>query len=328
MGILASDTFSRANQSGWGTSSGGQVWSSARGAGTYNIMLNEGVNSANGGTFSVARIGTGTTTSTEVLVRVQPADTSSDIGTIARYVDNNNFYYGVFVSGTVAIGKDVSGTFTTLTSTSFSYSTSNFYWLKFNLVGTTLKLKAWQDGTSEPANWTLTTTDSSLSSGGYGLGSDATGSTSFDSLTVTDASLTNLATLAQDTFKVRATFATEARATFKIRAVLATLSRDSFKVRAVLATLAHSTFKIRAVLVSEAHATWKIRAVLATLSRTTFKIDNVLKLLATSAQATFKIKLGAVLTWVTRDNETIWIARDNDATWETRDNETIWKARD
>lgn len=187
MTVLASDTFSRANQSGWGTSSGGQVWSSARGAGTYSIVSNEGVNSANGGTFSVARIGSGTATSTEVLVRLKPADTTSDIGCIARYTDNNDFYYGVLVSGTVAIGKDVAGSFTTLTSTSFSYSTANFYWLRFNLSGSTLKLKVWQDGTSEPGSWTVTTTDSSLSSGGYGLGSDATGSTSFDSLTITDA---------------------------------------------------------------------------------------------------------------------------------------------
>lgn len=188
MAILASDTFTRANQSGWGTSSGGQVWTAPRGAGSYSIVSNEGINSTNGGTFSVARIGSGTATSQEVLVRLKPADMTSNIGTVARYVDNNNFYYGVLVGGVARIGKDVANTFTTLASTSVTYTTANFYWLRFNLVSTTLRLRFWQDGTSEPGTWTVTVTDSALSSGGYGLGSDAAGSTSFDSLTVTDAS--------------------------------------------------------------------------------------------------------------------------------------------
>lgn len=187
MAILASDTFAHPNQANWPTSSGGQTWTAPRGSGTYSISSNEGVNSANGGSFSVARIGSGTATGTEVLVRCQPADTTSDIGTIARFVDANNFYYGVFEAGKALIGKDVSGTFTTINSVAFSYSTSNFYWLRFNLVGTNLKLKIWQDGTGEPGSWTVTTTDASLSSGGYGLGSDAVGSTNFDHLTVTDA---------------------------------------------------------------------------------------------------------------------------------------------
>lgn len=188
MTILASDTFAHPNQANWPTSSGGQTWTAPRGSGTYSISSNEGINTANGGSFSVARIGSGTATSTEVLVRLNPADTTSDIGTIARYVDTNNFYYGVFESGKVVIGKDVSGTFTTLTSASFTYANGTFYWLRFNLVGTTLKLKAWQDGAAEPGSFTISVTDLSLSSGGYGLGSDATGSTQFDSLTVTDAS--------------------------------------------------------------------------------------------------------------------------------------------
>lgn len=189
MVLLANDTFTRANQSGWGTSSGGQTWNtSARGSGTYNITSNEGVNSGNGGTFSVARLGTGTATNTQILVRLNPADTTSNIGTVARFVDSNNFYYGVLVGGVARIGKDVAGSFTTLASTSVSYSSGNFYWLLFNLISTNLKLKFWADGSTEPGAWTVTTTDSSLSSGGYGLGSDASGNTDFDNMIVTDAS--------------------------------------------------------------------------------------------------------------------------------------------
>lgn len=276
MGILASDTFVHPNQSGWPTSSGGQPWSSVRGSGTYNIISDEGVNSANGGAFSIARIGSGIATSTEVLVRCNPADTSSAIGTVARFVNMNNFYYGIFSGGQVQIGKDVSGTFTTLVFETFSYTTSNFYWFRFNLVSTTLKLRVWQDGTTEPTSWTLTTTDSSLSSGGYGLGSDATGNTSFDSLTVTDATLVSLATLAQSTFKVRALLATNTRATWKIRAVLAVLTRSTFSVRAVLASEVHATWKIRAALATVTHSVFKIKSALTNGIHASFKIRSVL----------------------------------------------------
>ncbi len=43
------------------------------------------------------------------------------------------------------------------------------YTLRFRIVGTTLYAKAWQTGSSEPANWMVTATDSSLSSGYCGL---------------------------------------------------------------------------------------------------------------------------------------------------------------
>lgn len=198
MGIVASDTFTHPDQSGWPTSSGGQTWTAPRGSGTYSIVSDEGINSANGGTFSVARLGSGTSANQVSQVRVKPADTTSNIGLIGRYVDTNNFYYGVFSNGNLVIGKDVSGSFTTLKSVAFSYSTSNFYQLKFSLIGTTLSLKAWQDGADEPANFQASIIDSSLSSGGYGLGSDATGSTSFDSLTVTDGAIVLSATCAGD----------------------------------------------------------------------------------------------------------------------------------
>lgn len=250
MTILASDTFIRANQSGFGTSSGGQVWSTPRGSGTYSITGNKGVNSANGANFSIARLGSGTATSVEVLVRLEPADTTSNIGTVARYVDTNNFYYGVLVGGVARIGKDVSGTFTTLASTSVTYTTSNFYWLRFNLVSTTLRLKFWQDGSSEPTSWTVTTTDASLSSGGYGLGSDATGSTSFDTMTVTNAPGTRTitpVTAALKTTNTRTVPDTAALKTTNTRTVNATTALKTTTTRTISATAALKTTQARTV---------------------------------------------------------------------------------
>lgn len=264
MSIIASDTFIRANQSGFGTSSGGQVWSTPRGTGTYSITANEGVNSANGANFSVARIGSGTATSVEVLVRLKPADTTSNIGTIARFVDANNFYYGVLVSGVARIGKNVSGTFTTLASTSVTYTTSNFYWLRFNLVSTTLRLKFWQDGSSEPTAWTVTTTDASLSSGGYGLGSDATGSTSFDTMTVTNAPGTRTitpVTVALKTTTTRTVPDTAALKTTSVRTVGTTAALKTTNTRTVSATSALKTTNTRTMSASAALKTTQVRTV-------------------------------------------------------------------
>lgn len=286
MTILAVDTFIRANQSGFGTSSGGQVWTAPRGSGTYSITSNEGVNSTNGANFSVARLGSGTATSVEVLIRLKPADTTSNIGTVARYVDINNFYYGVLVGGVARIGKDVSGTFTTLASTSVTYTASNFYWLRFNLVSTTLRLKFWQDGSGEPSSWTVTTTDASLSSGGYGLGSDATGNTSFDGMTVTNAPGTRTitpVTSALKTTNTRTVPDTTALKTTNTRTIGVTAATQTTSTRTISATSALKTTNIRTIPVSVALKTTQARtipdtaALKTTNARTITQVSTALK---------------------------------------------------
>ena len=188
MTILSTDTFVRAdNGSSWGTSSGGETYSTGRGTPVVSISSNEGLFHVSDATFAIQRLGSQTPTNQEVLVRVKPGNTTDNIGTIARYSSSSNFYYGVLNGGNLVIGKDVSGSFSTLSSAAFTYTNANFYWLRFNLVGTALKLRAWQDGNTEPGTWNVSTTDSSLTSGGYGLATDSANTSSFDSLTVTDA---------------------------------------------------------------------------------------------------------------------------------------------
>jgi len=190
MTILAFDAFIRANQSGWGTASDGESWANTRGTATVSITSNEGTLRTASSSFTVMQIGTKIAANQEILVRMKPASAvSSNQGIVARFTNSNNFYYGVLFNNTAVIGKDVSNVFTTLTNPAFTFSTSNFYWLRFNLIGTTLRLRVWQDGTAEPTTWTATTTDSALASGGFGLANDhATVDAQFDHLTVTNAS--------------------------------------------------------------------------------------------------------------------------------------------
>lgn len=302
MSILSTDDMIRANQSGLGTASDGEAYT-INGTITTSIASNEAVVSGSP-TFTSVILGMQTTVDINFLVRVKQTSSNFDgVGPAWRSsADGTNCYFVALYSGTILFAKLVSNGFTQLASTNISELEGVFYWVRVSMMGNHLQARAWQDGSSEPNTWNIDTTDSTYTaSGRYGMSfNQFSGSgVQFDHITVTNG-LNSLATLAQDTFKVRAALATEARATFKIRAFMAT----------------------------QAHATWKIRAVLATLTRSTFKIDNVLTSLVTSAQATFKIKLGAVLAWITRDNETSWTARDNKATWTTRDNEIDWRTRD
>jgi hypothetical protein len=172
---IASDTFNRANQSGWDTSSDGETWAIVRNSFTWNIVSNKGAaNSA--ANFTIARLGSQTPTNSDNTARIAPAS-ANNIGMVARFVDSSNFYYAVFDAGNIVIGKDVAGTFSTLISTAFAITFGTSYHLRFNLNGTTLMLKAWQDGSAEPGSFQLSTTDASLASGGFGVGSDDSGAT-------------------------------------------------------------------------------------------------------------------------------------------------------
>lgn len=302
MSILSTDTCIRANQSGLGTASDGETYT-INGTITTSIASNEAVVSGSS-TFTSAILGTQTTADINFLVRVEQSSNNFDgVGPCWRSdASGQNCYFCAIYNGALLFAKLVNNGFTQLASVNVSEVSSVFYWIRATMTGNHCQARAWQDGNTEPSTWNIDTTDSTYTAAGrYGMSfNQFSGSgVKFDHITVTNG-LNSLATLAQNTFKVRAALVTETRATFKIRAFMAT----------------------------QAHATWKIRAVLATLTRSTFKIDNVLTSLVTSAQATFKIKLGAVLAWITRDNETSWTARDNKATWTTRDNEIDWRTRD
>jgi hypothetical protein len=191
---VSADTFMRANQSGWGTSSGGETWTHSNGADTLSIASNEGqLVTANNGVINSMQLGASTGTDMIITARMSLSNTSGNIAIIGRYVDTSHWYNCFFSAGNVSIEKNIGGVFTTLATFSPAQTISNgtFFWIKFSLVGTTLQAKCWVDGNSEPANWSGTVTDASLSSGGWALkGNDLfAGALTFkyDHFTVTSA---------------------------------------------------------------------------------------------------------------------------------------------
>ena len=201
MTTIAQDTFTRANQSGWGTGSDGKVWSEVAGTDPLSISSNQGVVAKNTGTSDRMLYGSGTISgSQEALVRCTIGSVTQDSGILLCSDSTTaNSYIGRFATtaNTLEIGKRVSGSFTQLTTASFTFSAGNAYWLRFRVQGGTLYIRAWLDGNSEPGTWTGSVADATFSSGQYGLTCFlGTTSETFDSFSVTDVTVQLSATMA------------------------------------------------------------------------------------------------------------------------------------
>lgn len=179
------DTFVRANNaSSWNNASNGESWSHPVGTATTAISGNEGTLTGNAAR-QVLLLGSRTGTDVEILVRTSATvDTSESQGPAARSSSDGTNFYCCFLTGTaLSIAKIVSGTSTTLATTSFTPSASTFYWIRLRVQGSALKAKIWQDGTAEPTSWTVSTSDSTFTSAGLvGLRAflTVTGTVSFD----------------------------------------------------------------------------------------------------------------------------------------------------
>jgi len=166
---LAQDTFQRANQTFWGTASDGHTWGgTANKLSVFSIKNNTG-QLANGSTGYNALLGPVATDAEVLFSGSMSSFSNTSIGAILRWTDANN-WYRVYINGTnLIVQKKVNAAFTTLGKVAFAAQGGTLYSLRFRVVGTTLQARAWQTGTTEPTNWMVTVTDSSLSSGSCGL---------------------------------------------------------------------------------------------------------------------------------------------------------------
>jgi YVTN family beta-propeller protein len=169
-GQLGQDTFTRSNQTNWGTASDGQTWTSdASTNAAFSIASNTG-KVTNTGTNSYNAI-LGATASDEQVLFTGSLSTfsSTNIGAVIRWADTNN-WYKAYIDGTnLVLQKKVNGTATTLKNTAFTATTNTNYSLRFQAVGSTLNARVWITGQTEPTTWTATVTDSSLTAGHVGL---------------------------------------------------------------------------------------------------------------------------------------------------------------
>jgi hypothetical protein len=95
------------------------------------------------------------------------------VAIFARYLDNNNLYVGRLAFNTnqtltLVVQRRVAGVQVDLASATVpgTHAVWRFFKIRFQVSGSTLRAKAWQDGTTEPANWQVTGTDTSLTQPG------------------------------------------------------------------------------------------------------------------------------------------------------------------
>ena len=169
------DNFTRANQTGWGTSTNNSglanvTWGT-NGSGSSYVTIHN-----NTGTYGypgvanvpgVVSAGATTYNGGDVLTSF----TVSAIGHVMPYIVQNacsdkSCYYGLRIqtsSNALQIAKRSNGTTSILKSASFTLSANKKYWMRLDVNTSTHTIagKIWAVGTIEPSSWTLSVTDSS-----------------------------------------------------------------------------------------------------------------------------------------------------------------------
>lgn len=116
------------------------------------------------------------------------AVTDCEILTLLRFTANYNHHMRIVARGSganeyfaymqpetdaVGIHKYTPGSASVGTA-SKTIDLDTWYWGRFRLASTTLRFRVWEMGTPEPSAWDVDQTDSSLSSGWVGVGTNAT----------------------------------------------------------------------------------------------------------------------------------------------------------
>jgi len=188
--IASTDTFTRADQSGWGTASDGETWAVALGSAThFSIASNEG--KITGATsIQTAYLGTQTSADQELLVRFSVSAVTDTAMLLLRGTASNTQYRIRQKNGSLDVLRAVAGATTTLASIPFTLAANIYYWLRARVQGSTISANIWADSGSELASaWMLSVVDNAPISGAgqFGLGATLTASTDtvkFDSMTL------------------------------------------------------------------------------------------------------------------------------------------------
>lgn len=205
MAIYGQDTFSRANTANgtWGTATGGQTWAHPVGSATnFAVTSNEGVINSTPDSWDRMILGTNNISGTlDVLVRIINPDQLSCFGVVLRSdsTAQHNYLvvYDAFQSPPgLMLYYDNNNSYANIGSPSaFSVTNGQAYWIRGQITsGGVLRGKIWQDGTSEPVSWKVSQTDTTRTSGGFGVICNANTPVKFDHFTASDGSATTTLT--------------------------------------------------------------------------------------------------------------------------------------
>lgn len=170
--VLAQDTFQRPNQSLWGQSSDGHMWSGdANSSPLFSIADHAG--QISGGKGAVQAIMQLSSQDSELLVSGTVnqfnAHGTSNLGVVLRWQDSQNWYKVLIDGSTFQLLKSVQGKISTLTTQPFKAVGGTAYSIRFRALGSDLFAKAWPSAQPEPANWAWLVIDTDLRTGNSGI---------------------------------------------------------------------------------------------------------------------------------------------------------------
>lgn len=177
--IRVVDTFTRTTSNGWGAADSGQTWSTSGGtAANYSVSGSVGQHSAtavNSSRWTFANVSvtnvdvTGSASSSALATGgshyLALAGRSSSDGATC-YLARLDF---TTTAGVVlTLRKRVAGAETQLSTftTGLTHAAGTRFSVRFQVVGTTLRARAWLTSSAEPSTWQLTATDSSITGAG------------------------------------------------------------------------------------------------------------------------------------------------------------------
>lgn len=167
---VGTDSFQRANQALWGTALDGQVWGGdANTQGVSSIKGNAGVVSNTAGNSYSAVLGPAVSDAEVFATGLMSAFSNSNLGTVLRWTDGNNWYKAFIDGSNLVVQKKVAGSTTILATAPFAAAAGTAYTIHFRVAGSTLTANAWAASGTEPSGWMITTTDTALTSGRCGL---------------------------------------------------------------------------------------------------------------------------------------------------------------
>ena len=171
------DLFGRTVAASWGTATSGQAYVQMGGAAAdYAVDGARGTISVTATSVDRAqRLDVGQPNQDvriDLITPVTPTGGSSTQGVAIRLADTNNFYRAtasISTAGVVSaqLSKRVAGSLTTISTLATTLTTGGGgdLILRAQALGTTIRMKIWPSGSTEPTAWTLSAADTSLATG-------------------------------------------------------------------------------------------------------------------------------------------------------------------
>ena len=192
---FATDDFGRTLASGWGTADLGGAWTTSGAASQWSVSGGTGqvrLNAGAGGRASLPSVSSATTeTALTVTTDRAPTGGGQYVTVMGRRVSDTTYFGGKLRLGsngavTAYLTRVVAGIETTLSTTpiaGLAYVAGDKLDVRMQVFGTnptTVRMKVWKSGTSEPVGWATTTTDATAAlqaAGSVGVYCYASGST-------------------------------------------------------------------------------------------------------------------------------------------------------